>query len=79
MTVYVDWVDFGVSDCVLCITQCKLMLKLLHETWFWRLDKNSTFAVSYSRLYFRTWGLVCIKLSFASREFVCARSTAFAQ
>ena len=27
---------------------------------------------------FRTWGLVCINLSFASREFVCARSTEFA-
>ena len=29
-------------------------------------------------IVFRTWGLVCINLSFASREFVCARSTAFA-
>jgi len=27
----------------------------------------------------RTWDLVCINLSFASREFVCARSTASAQ
>jgi len=30
-------------------------------------------------IIFRTWDLVCINLSFASREFVCARSTAFAQ
>jgi len=29
-------------------------------------------------IVFRTWGLVCINLSFASREFVCARSTTFA-
>jgi len=29
-------------------------------------------------IVFRTWGLVCINLSFGSREFVCARSTAFA-
>ena len=30
-------------------------------------------------IVFRTWGLVCSNLSFASREFVCARSTAFVQ
>ena len=30
-------------------------------------------------IVFRTWDLVCINLSFASRGFVCARSTAFAQ
>jgi len=29
-------------------------------------------------IVFRTWSLVCINFSFASREFVCARSTAFA-
>jgi len=29
-------------------------------------------------IVFHTWGLVCVNLSFASREFVCARSTAFA-
>ena len=35
-------------------------------------------AVSYS-IVFRSWDMVCINLSFASREFVCARSTASAQ
>jgi len=30
-------------------------------------------------IVFRTWDLVCINLSFASKEFVCARSTEFAQ
>jgi len=30
-------------------------------------------------IIFRTWDLVCINLSFASRQFLCARSTAFAQ
>jgi len=29
-------------------------------------------------IVFRTWGLDCINLSFASKEFVCARSTALA-
>ena len=29
-------------------------------------------------IVFRKWGLVCINLSFASKEFMCARSTAFA-
>jgi len=30
-------------------------------------------------IVFRSWDLVCINLSFASREFVCARSTALAK
>jgi len=30
-------------------------------------------------IVFRTWGLVCINLSFALRDFVRARSTAFMQ
>jgi len=30
-------------------------------------------------IVFHTWDPVCINLSFASREFVCARSTAFVQ
>jgi len=48
----------------------------------WYLYSGFTFRITTCRflfaIVFRTWGLVCINLSFASREFVCARSIAFA-
>ena len=80
-----DWLSLTMLTWLLCHklnspwTYIVWLADVTYGIYLKRGIVDSPFRITNCRfllaIVFRTWGLVCINLSFASTEFVCARST----